>query len=443
MAVHTDIKAFWPSTNASIPENWREYTRASDLYLQGVGASEEPGSIIGDVNHSHDDTHSHSMFGHSHIMTISGGGSGNNSYSTGGTTVIPGNHTHPGIGFSQSKTPVMDSQTISTSNETTTGEPVFKTAILIGPTNALQDFPDGSLLYTPKTTAPTNWTIADGAGGTSNYANFFIKIAAEGANAGSTGGAATHLHTLIHTHPLQDHNHPDSNFPFHSSKTSISNANPTGFGSPTLVSKSVHHQAQSISMEVVILANATPTIGTASNDPSFIKLLVIENTSGSPDTPIDGVAVWVGKMSEIPNDDGWFWADGNNGTSDIRSVQIFATATGGDVLDTGGSDTHTHSIGSHGHSSVSSHGHTFSFVNITIVDYTGSPHTASSSGHTHTSSTMGSASVFTNSTSATTASEDGRAKALKIAWVQFTGVLTDRTRVHLKGGKILGKVLLK
>jgi hypothetical protein len=113
--------------------------------------------------------------------------------------------------------------------------------------------------------------------------------------------------------------------------------------------------------------------------------------------PVGGIVAFAKPAAQIPT--GWVVCDGTNGTPDLRGAFIYGAADDTDLLDTGGTLTHTHtnpntnSAGSHTHSAggktggpsgqasaasgaanVASAGHTH---NISFT-------TASGGTHTHT-----------------------------------------------------------
>jgi hypothetical protein len=142
------------------------------------------------------------------------------------------------------------------------------------------------------------------------------------------------------------------------------------------------------------------------------RMLVLEAAvGGSPadfDFPVGGIIAWTGTAASIPA--GWQVCDGTNGTKNLRGCFIYGAAVDGDVGDSGGALTHTHTAGEA--ASGGSHMHTVSIQSGSAIpaatdanavagssNYTQNPHTHLVSGntapggaHTHTAGTIDNAS---------------------------------------------------
>lgn len=66
------------------------------------------------------------------------------------------------------------------------------------------------------------------------------------------------------------------------------------------------------------------------------------------DIPSGMILLWSGAIVDIPPS--YFLCDGNNGTPDLRDRFVIGAGDSFAPDDTGGSDTHTHSFTSDGHS---------------------------------------------------------------------------------------------
>jgi hypothetical protein len=123
---------------------------------------------------------------------------------------------------------------------------------------------------------------------------------------------------------------------------------------------------------------------------------IYAKTAGGILGGIDGVpsgviVMWAGSIGSIPS--GWHLCDGTNGTPDLRDRFIVGAGNTYSPGNTGGSNTHTHSLSAHTHS-LSGHTHTFSGTtsvfnsNGNAIASGGANYTGSHS-HTYSGTTVG------------------------------------------------------
>lgn len=193
-------------------------------------------------------------------------------------------------------------------------------------------------------TIPTGWTRE-----TACDTKFIKGWGAE--NPGVTGGATTHSHTgEAHTHTVNGtHGHSVA-------YTAVNNAAVFGSGaSVDSITGNPHGHATStittISNGSAVSTVAYPT-STDNNAPIHKKLIWIKGGSGA----VFSVNM-VGLLDSATIPSGWYHADGNNSTDDLRNVFPRGAdgSSGNSNLSTVGDSTHTHALN---HSHSTSHGHT-------------------------------------------------------------------------------------
>lgn len=185
----------------------------------------------------------------------------------------------------------------------------------------------------------TNSSIPAGWSRETALDGFYLKGAAAGIDPGSTGGAATHTHTVdAHTHSQNSHTH---SFTLSGGATSL-----TYSGSSAAPSHGHYFNASHSASNV----NASITLDEASNEPAYRSVIFIKS-AGTDNIPSGVIGMY--KSVTVPAD--WLLCDGTNGTSDMNAVFIKGALTDGDGNITGGSATHSHTNVAHSHSQ-SSHG---------------------------------------------------------------------------------------
>lgn len=417
--ISTNVIIMWTGTNASIPAGFSRETSLDGKYPKAWGA-ENPNTSGGNANHTHTSSaHSHTMNSHSHTVTtdtVGGTGSGYTSGVGSGYGIGSGSrhyHNATVAGVSGGGLSSVTSTYAAVDND-----PPYKTVIFIKAT-ATTPVPVGGCVLTAETTAPTGFYYCDGNNSTSDYRNKYIKGAAGGGDAGSTGGSTQNVHTLTHTHTEAAHSHSEarSDIVF----TEVVTATGTG----ALDSRHTHtfggnNQSPGFT--------GTPGLTTTETvEPAYKKLSLIQKHT-SAGTAKNIIALWLGTVASVPS--GWLICDGTKGTPDMRDKFLKLTNAMSESGNTGGANTHTHGSQTHSHTG-SSHTHTF-----TASGHHSSPARGSAGGcsvqitdtTTHSVTNVGSGTTAWADASTTGDSSDNQPSYLTAAYIQYIGV---------KGGSFL------
>ena len=218
---------------------------------------------------------------------------------------------------------------------------------------------------------PDHAYLCDGSGGRPDLRNRFIKGASASSAAHATGGSSNrdHTHTiatcdsLSHFHVFSSisyiggyHHHNSiitmtSGGPY---TTDLENAPyPVTFKSvlgASILSPANHH-----TMEASTIPSHGHTMGYAFTGedegvmlPRYYRIyyIIIDTPYFFP---IGSIVMWAGDPESLLS--GWVLCDGSNGTPDLRDKMIRGASTDIDILSTGGSVSHTHSLsdGAHKH----------------------------------------------------------------------------------------------
>lgn len=201
--------------------------------------------------------------------------------------------------------------------------------------------PSGIIVMWPDTAAslPSGWdrtTELDG--------RYPKGIASAVTQPGTTGGAATHVHTTPgHTH---DTSHLHTTAATTAASQGVSSADGSAGNTASL---STHtHSRPSTDSATVVSGSASPGTGTAANDPARLEVIFAES-DGTPLGVPDGALAFTGDISLSG------WTDYANAAS--RFVKGAAAAGNGGATAASAIDSHTHSIDAHSHTGTS-HSHT-------------------------------------------------------------------------------------
>ena len=369
----------WPNTVVSIPSGWARDADFDDRFLHGARQSVEPGSVGGSTTHLHTgNAHSHLAPTHTHdIVGVSA--TFVRFLGIGGSVSSFPNRTHGHDSVpSGSSSIVYESTTIIV--DAASAIPPFMDLIILTPDDENQAVPTDAVLFANLTSAPDDYRLCDGIGGSPDLRDLLVQGPAAGADGGSIGGSADHTHNVPdHSHVSQPHTHPEV-----SAGPSDSNLLGTVAGVPR--SRGISHHGVSLdTTDTRDPLDASVTLGNVSNMPAFLYLLCIQKTAAAiVNEPIGLVVPYAGLIASIPPS--WALCDGTSGTQDLRDRQVRCTDSGGSVGTTGGSDTHIHSSTSpHAHAEASSHTHSVTQTLDNIV--TMNPGTRSfiwRNAHTHT-----------------------------------------------------------
>lgn len=179
----------------------------------------------------------------------------------------------------------------------------------------------------------------------------YPKGASSGADAGATGGAATHTHTSpSHTHTIGAHTH------------TITLAAASGGGASTdcnTTASAVGHTHASFASGAVSNASVSSvaaTYGSCSNNPPYYKVIYI-----TPVTSVNTIPAGVIALFDTTLPASFNVCDGTNSTPNLIDKYLLGAGTGADAGATGGSLNNTHALShthttSHQHASATSGG---------------------------------------------------------------------------------------
>jgi hypothetical protein len=235
---------------------------------------------------------------------------------------------------------------------TVDAKPPWVRAIVIQPAGVHNDIPYHAVCFGDDGNPPPGYSKTDGSGGTPNLSGRFVIGAEAGGTGGAPGGNPSHTHSSpAHTHGVYNHSHASARCGQATSTDTI-----TSTTTARVVRKPRHHNVTLSAKALADLSNDAATVQAASSEPDYVKLLGIQNTSGRATTPAGVIVAFVGTTAEIPST--WVLCDGSNGTPDCTNRQVKITTAGGEIGDTGGSNSHSHAVDAHGHSHTAGHDHT-------------------------------------------------------------------------------------
>lgn len=334
MLVAATIEIMWPSTNASIPAGWTRVTSMDDRYPKGTAAGVDPDVTGGATTHTHTDPgHTHSIGAHTHTGTASGN-SVESRGAAGGTnfTVFLAAHTHTSGGTSGSASST--SSSTAGTWQSATNEPTNRTVIWIASDGTPTGFPASAWAFWDKVASlPTNWSNP------ATTRNTFFKGAAAGGDGGTTGGGA-HAHTAnAHTHAWNGHSHTGSTSGATTPSTQGDNLSVADSAAISNAASHTHAETFDIgSSQANSQTSGAP--GNTTYEPTWGKLLVVQNDSGGQDIQARHVACWPGLLSAIPAN--WVLCDGATSTVDMRGKHVKGANSLAEIGNTGGTAGHSH-----------------------------------------------------------------------------------------------------
>ena len=423
----------WDTGVKPIPAGWTRDVAFTDRFLQGSDAA-FAGAANGGGAHTHTDpghTHVGNPHRHTFIAAIASGIT--TSVHTGPFPFLAPLSPHAHVSADSSWATITYSTDAAVINNADMKPPWVKASIL-KPDDIGQDIPDDAVCFGDSADLPTGFQITDGAGGTDDLDTLFVIGTDAEANGGDTGGSATHTHTS------QLHNHDPDNH-FHARKrcgTSTATAGiEQGISAPPVVHPSAHHEVTLDPKVLADVSNENVTIQAASSEPAHIKLLGIQNTSGSAVLSPGVVLPFVGAYADLPSSGEWILCDGTGGTQNCDDKQVKITTSTGEIGDTGGSNTHTHTVTDHGHAhGVHNHGATEGdIVDAGVVDTPSVSVMDGAWGHNHVW-TIGNATPTMQTATITLSTDDGRFDYRTVIWVKYAPA--DVTVKILGGTSLLG-----
>lgn len=322
-----DGRLFFIGLNSDIPAGWSEDTSFNDSFIQGSDITFTVSTIGGSLNHTHE-LSNFTAIGNSHTHGLSGT-SGTGAGTIAGNTPAVGSggsdrtHSHTG---STNSAVITYNKTKGSINESASIPPYVR-AIVIKPDDALQGFPVGACAFTDNPTLPDGFTL------NTTYNNSFILGALAGGDGGAEGGNLNHTH-LKNASTLSianSHNHGTSESDYNLGEPPAGNI-------PIVIESFGDHHDVPINTNTSGNAVGNLIVNNASNEPSYVKLLLICNYGESELTAFDNIII-PSVSPTIPAN--WRHA---NGTYDANTSnrQIKITGDIAEINDTGGSDLHNH-----------------------------------------------------------------------------------------------------
>ena len=176
----------------------------------------------------------------------------------------------------------------------------------------------------------------------------FTKGSPASTNPNTQGGNATHSHTSpAHAHTLNSHTHAVTTTSDGSNQQSSDNSGTESYENPH------YHKVNVGGISGGGLSSVTSTYASFSNNPPYKEVIYIKST-GYNFIPTNGIVFW--NTSSVPS--GFYFCDGANSTTDLRTSFLRGAASGQEIGAAGGSLTnihpliHTHTESTHSHSEV-------------------------------------------------------------------------------------------
>lgn len=417
------IMAVWAGTAASIPAGFTRETSLDTRYVKMVvNGSTDPGGTGGSTTHDHPfPVHTHTGAAHTHV----GPGTGSklsdgtdNVTSVNNNGGMPNTHAH-GTSATSSATATTANSSTPTNFDTATSNSPWYEMIFIKSDGSPVGFPANAITFY-NGAAPSGWTAHAGS------ANRFWKGAAAAGNGGSTGGTGD-----AHGHTSATHDHASGGTHTHgASPTDTSGVGDIdGPAGPAGVHCAIHTHTVTGNTGTGAPTYQTVVASTTSNGdvaPPWFKLLPIENTSGAGKTTVGVIGMWTGTLATVPNR--WKICDGNNGTPNVLDKYVLGAANSGEVGNTGGATTHTHTTGANHVHAMNTHSHTMPANTDTYVgvntNFSGAASRSFVNSHSHSiggsTNTDGSGNSG-GTAAAATANSSNDPVHTRIAYVQFVG----------------------
>lgn len=355
MNIPQNLILIWAGTHAGIPANWARETSLDGKYPKAWGDLVNPNVTGGNATHTHTSPgHTHDIGAHTHTYT-----NGDIPLRDVADTHDPGSaalqqHHHTGV------TGAINSNNSFGSTAVTYGavsnDPPFKEIIFIKAQTGAQLLDNIIALWAGwngDVTIPTNYQMCNGASGSPDLRNKYIKGADAGQDAGDTGGSYTNVHDITHSHNGASHDHSG----FTTSTANGSTINNTG-SCCSVVAAHTHTYTGTNLTSVTPNSYTTPLTTAETVEPAYKKLVAIQKKANA--SKVKGlIGLWLGNIADIPGQ--WKICDGQNGTPDLRDKFIKIANDTTEIGNTGGSNTHTHAAQAHSHTTPV-HNH---FVNQT------------------------------------------------------------------------------
>ncbi len=248
-------------------------------YFKGASTGADAGAGSGAVNHSHDISHTHTVNSHTHSGT-SGYPNTSSLYRRTGSPLSGTYYPHTHSVSLDATTDAISSYANTTAGSGDTVEPPYYMILAIKNTSGVAKMPPVGLIglwLGSAATVPAGWFICNGAHGTPNLTDKFVKVVNTSGDLGSTAGSQTHAHANVsHTHSAtgtHTHTGPSSSGP-----TNTSSQEPGGEG----YAISTHtHPILSVSSTTATYANTDIDCQTVNHEPPYRTVYYIQYQFGT------------------------------------------------------------------------------------------------------------------------------------------------------------------
>lgn len=350
MTVPAGIIIAWPGTAAAIPAGWARVASLDGRYVKGAGAGQEADQTGGALTHTHTSpTHTHTGGAHTHT----GGSTGALVATTLGeawnTAFISYNadtgHVHSfNGGTSTSGTSALNA--LAATWEASSSTPPYVTVIWIQSNGTPVGIPVGAWAFWADDPIPGGWSLPASA------SDKYLMGAVAAGNGGETGGGTSHGHSgVAHTH-ADTHTHTGNSMDW---EGGTGTAQMEDGGANGSLATHTHNSLSFVSVNSPNSATSAAAGTTASVEPAYKKIAVIENASGGPELPTSVIGLWLGSIAGIP--ESWILCDGAGAAKiDMRGQHLKAATAASEIGDIGGSNTHDHTDPTtHTHSTAHTH----------------------------------------------------------------------------------------
>jgi len=410
-SIANGVTLVWTGTHAGIPSGWERVTALDAKHPKGWG-DENPNTSGGSNTHTHTaSSHTHTMDAHTHsvaLATFSGPGDATGNTSGSGSD----NHSHGAASIGNLSGGGLQGTVVTW--QSANHEPPYYTVIFITPTVSAA-IADDVIGFWNDATAPGGFAHCDGNNGTVDLRDKYLKGANTSADAGDTGGGTSHQHTVSHSHTESGHTHSGTS----ATKTGANRQN----GSGKTASHEGHTHTITLNSNTAGAQTYTKTDAGSGDtvEVAYTKVAYVQNISGGNIVPPKGIiAMWTDTVASIPR--GWVVCDGTNNTPDLRNKFIKCITTTGQIGDTGGSNTHTHSAVSHTHTASGTHTHSGSSAQSGSTQaINGGSDGYAISTHTHTLASVSNETATWGNTDIDCDTVSNQPAYLTVAYIQFTG----------------------
>jgi len=336
----------WTGTNSSIPTGWKRVTELDGKFPRVLGNGEN--NVLatgGSATHSHTSpAHTHGMNWHSHVASF-----GPNINTSTDRTRNDGEgsvngHEHASVTTSGPVGATVSWESVQYSP--VSNEPPFTEVIFITKsTGSITSVPVNAVALSKTTLGAL--TLANGANGTIDLQNRFLRGAATGADAGETGGSSVNEHFIDHVH-LTSHDHDDQ---WTGADTTTSTTRSYESGKSDVTRR--YHVHMTYYDYANVYTTDTSSISTPETVlPPYTNFVIGQNRTGKALTQKNILALYIGSENNVPT--GWVLY------TKVGTLIRGSNTTGAQ----GGSTTHTHGPSEHFHSPLN-HSHTGSTSMVT------------------------------------------------------------------------------